>query len=211
VPLLTLLRKFAPVQKTLTATARRTLKEAAARESEAMEEDEGNYPGNTNNNEPPTPMSDAGEVTVTMRSEDSIKEKVLEADLLFIMYARDTFKRYDRDESNHVSAAEVQGCFTFFNVYMSVGHVVKVMAMFLRDTGNPSQMDERKNVLRFSQFTSLLMQVDRYSLNMDHDKNMYEFFISIPPSERWDVGARWVFPVLIALQFVVLYGMLAAI
>merc|ERR1719446_824901 len=113
--------------------------EAAAAEAEAMEadEEENEKAGNSKNEE-----SHAGDKSMSVRSEESIKDDVTEAELLFIMYARDVFKTYDKDESNHVSPNEARGCFTFFDVYMSMDQVVKVIAMFLRDSGNPSQLDE---------------------------------------------------------------------
>mmetsp|Transcript_94818 Transcript_94818/g.267887 ORF Transcript_94818/g.267887 Transcript_94818/m.267887 type:complete len:306 (+) Transcript_94818:482-1399(+) len=240
IPLMQLLSKFAPLERDLTdeelAREHHTDKADKAAMAILTEEELAQAPKNgveaeTAASTESKPPGGEGQITsfasvqsleakVThhgrrkkFRSEEAAKENVTEADLLFIMYARDIFKKFDRDESNLCSATEILRMFTFFGIYMSYESVVKVVCMFLRDKDHATPMDESMVELNFSQLTFLLISVESYILRTDYSirrlltstKDIRGFFASMPPSLCWDVVARALWPVLITLQIVVYF------
>mmetsp|Transcript_4792 Transcript_4792/g.13976 ORF Transcript_4792/g.13976 Transcript_4792/m.13976 type:complete len:85 (-) Transcript_4792:172-426(-) len=73
------------------------------------------------------------------------------------------------------------------------------MCMFLRDEGVATPADETKAELHFGQFCRFLMEIQKYKLT-HKTRSIKGKFQSIPPSKRFDVAARWGYPVIVTLQ-----------
>jgi len=221
VPLITLLQKFAPVEKELSQVEINAAIESARKELDAMNQEEiaEGVEAQEVNVADATPDAQSQSESaaqsnmhrVKVRSDAAKSDKVTEADLLFIMYAKDIFGKYDTDASKKVSPFELRGLLTYFNIYMSQKQVDQSMCRLLRDLGNPTPVDESKASLNFSQFVTLLVQIERYSIKRpDGLLQLKAYFQGIAPSERWDVIARFGFPTAIAFQFVIFFALIPA-
>merc|ERR1712032_573359 len=223
VPLITLLEMFAPVETELTREQVRLSRLHSHVESEAMEQNittaEQDRAGADHaadvqpavDDTPKTSGTSGSQcATMKLRSDAAKDAHVTEADLLFITYASDIFRRFDANGSNKLDPKEFRKALTFFDIYMSEGQVTRSMCRFLRDRGHPTPLDENKASLNFSQFVLLLMQIEQYSLKRDAGLlQVKAYFQSIAPSERCDVVARFGFPVLLFMQFMIFFCLLA--
>jgi len=132
-----------------------------------------------------------------LASENSVRE----ADLIFIKFVQEVFERYDPAVQNRFGVQQFQASLTYFNIYVSTLQAAGIMAMFLRDSGHTTGLDEMFECLRFSEYTQLLLQIDSYALactsGVDRWWNLYAMLQKRPPSERVDYVARRVFALLI--------------
>merc|ERR1712187_393940 len=98
---------------------------------------------------------------------------------------------------------------TSFGVYMSLAQASNVVAMFLRDIGDCTPLDERRVFLTFSKFTRLLINIDSYQLNVNKFGRLHhgisEHMRSRSPTQRCDLIARVVYPVVFAITLGAFY------
>eukprot|EP00928_Gymnodinium_smaydae_P079381 TRINITY_DN63324_c0_g1_i1.p1 TRINITY_DN63324_c0_g1~~TRINITY_DN63324_c0_g1_i1.p1 ORF type:complete len:689 (-),score=139.31 TRINITY_DN63324_c0_g1_i1:169-2235(-) len=160
----------------------------------------------------PSSKSRDSQQLVLLRSQAAKDANVTEADMMFLHYVVELFKQYDKDHSNHVNAEEVRLMLRYFNIYKNREAVLKVMAMFLRDMNQPTPSNQDEDImLRFSQFTTLLIRFEDYVLR-DHVAvgkwplaRLKAYFQDRPPSECLDCVARYAFPALIMMHFFVFF------
>jgi len=134
---------------------------------------------------------------------------IKECDLLIISYTKGIFDAYDGNHSKTIEAVEVSRALTYFNIYLSKAQSPEVICMFLRDQGFVSPEDESSAELSFSQFLVLLLDIEQYKLKLKSG-SLRCYFQTLPPTKRWDVAARFVFPVLVIAQQVMAQLLLSA-
>merc|ERR1712217_133184 len=148
-----------------------------------------------------SPMGPSAEYKAS--SDEAKENDMKEADLLFVRYASSVFETFGDKQENVLFVNGFQMALTSFGIYMSLAQASSVVAMFLRDIGDCTPLDERRVFLTFSKFTRLLINIDGYQLNVNKFGRMhhgiFEHMRSRSPTQRCDLTARFVCPVAFAI------------
>lgn len=141
---------------------------------------------------------------VRRRSNEAVQANVYEADLVFLRYAMSTFNHFDQTKSGYLGPVQIRNILTYFNVYMSHEQAAKMACMYLTDHGHPAPLDDKEVRIMFSQVVGLLLHVNDYkTLQLDPVQGFKAYFLNIPPSLRFDIAARAIFPILVLFQILV--------
>lgn len=145
-------------------------------------------------------------------SADAKEHSVREADLLFIVYARNVFMKCDWEGDNRLFYAEFRNALSHFNVYTGHTQAASVMAMFSRDIGETTPLNEKTCYLTFSQFTRFLLCISDYEWELQKSSLSFfclrDYVLSCSPSQRCDTFAKVSYPFAMAVQLLCFYLLL---
>jgi len=140
-------------------------------------------------------------------SADAMAQGIKEHELLFLRYVNKIFMMYDGSGDHTLQPTEVKNALFYFNIYVTRSQAASIMCMFLRDKGHVTPEPEHMATLTSTQFCGMLMEVYKYQLKPP-TRSPVAIFQSAPPSKRWDILARLLLPVIVALLQIVFYAIL---
>jgi len=132
---------------------------------------------------------------------------ISEASICVLERAQHEFNRFDKDRSGMLAPKEVRLMLLTFNIHVTTEDIAVSMCKFLRDRFTFSPKDPFEASLNLGEFLEFLYDIDDYLIGVpDHMK--HPFSKSLPLSRRWDIGAQWFFPVMVAFKTAMFFAII---